>query len=151
MRACFRFLKMFFRKNYRYMKKKLTPGRYRLPHITHFVKNGRTGLYYNSSRKITIIEIFSHNFGKKKDCRRNEIVKNIVQNCKLWLKIRIMVENRNYDRKPKFWNKKNYRARPGFEPGTTRTLSEYHTPRPTSQLFIDPKKYIIKDTQIYFW
>ena len=23
-------------------------------------------------------------------------------------------------------------ARPGFEPGTTRTLSEYHTPRPTS-------------------
>ena len=24
------------------------------------------------------------------------------------------------------------RARPGFEPGTTRTLSGYHTPRPTS-------------------
>ena len=23
-------------------------------------------------------------------------------------------------------------ARPGFEPGTTRTLSGYHTPRPTS-------------------
>ena len=29
---------------------------------------------------------------------------------------------------------KKSRARPGFEPGTTRTLSEYHTPRPTSQL-----------------
>ena len=29
--------------------------------------------------------------------------------------------------------KKNRWARPGFEPGTTRTLSEYHTPRPTSQ------------------
>ena len=27
-------------------------------------------------------------------------------------------------------------ARPGFEPGTTRTLSEYHTPRPTSRCYI---------------
>ena len=27
-------------------------------------------------------------------------------------------------------------ARPGFEPGTTRTLSEYHTPRPTSQRYV---------------
>jgi hypothetical protein len=28
---------------------------------------------------------------------------------------------------------KTGRARPGFEPGTSRTLSENHTPRPTSQ------------------
>ena len=31
-------------------------------------------------------------------------------------------------------NIKNARARPGFEPGTSRTLSENHAPRPTSQL-----------------
>ena len=31
-------------------------------------------------------------------------------------------------------NSKSDRARPGFEPGTSRTLSENHTPRPTSQL-----------------
>ena len=30
-------------------------------------------------------------------------------------------------------NNEKSRARPGFEPGTTRTLSGYHTPRPTSR------------------
>ena len=29
--------------------------------------------------------------------------------------------------------KRKHRARSGFEPGTSRTLSENHTPRPTSR------------------
>ena len=33
--------------------------------------------------------------------------------------------------------KKVLRARPGFEPGTSRTLSENHTPRPTSRWWLD--------------
>ena len=41
------------------------------------------------------------------------------------------------------YQREKSRARPGFEPGTTRTLSEYHTPRPTSQLIVKQNKQFI--------
>ena len=34
------------------------------------------------------------------------------------------------------WNIVQNRARPGFEPGTSRTQSENHTPRPTSHMLL---------------
>ena len=37
---------------------------------------------------------------------------------------------------------KNARARPGFEPGTSRTLSENHAPRPTSHAQLDRHSWL---------
>ena len=42
--------------------------------------------------------------------------------------------------------RKKRRARPGFEPGTSRTLSENHTPRPKSQLSKGFYKALTKKT-----
>ena len=41
-----------------------------------------------------------------------------------------------------FFELQNRRARPGFEPGTSRTLSENHTPRPTSQQLLESHVYV---------
>ena len=41
-----------------------------------------------------------------------------------------------------FLKKKAFRARPGFEPGTSRTLSENHAPRPTSHAQLDRHSWL---------
>ena len=42
----------------------------------------------------------------------------------------------NVDERQKEW------GIPGFEPGTTRTLSEYHTPRPNPHTTVTPPSYL---------
>ena len=52
---------------------------------------------------------------------------------------------------PEGQNVKKCWAPPGFEPGTSRTLSENHTPRPKSQSVdrvVEPKGHLAQDQEV---
>ena len=56
--------------------------------------------------------------------------------CKTLSFISLSDHNKSFSRKMCTWRVLCWRAQPGFEPGTSRTQSENHTPRPLSHINI---------------